>query len=351
MAEPQPLRETSAADKQPITTSSKTRKPRITEAPQQVDEFEQFTQEILAAREEVPAGGVLESAANYCAMCGVNMELDMRRHQYICLKCGQIHENAGPAVESQDDTTSTLIETTGGHHFVCSGSAFDTQRRALLNELLEKNRMHGNVFSEALLNTVADEYLSIQRKLTQTGTRSVFRGQNKSELLAGLIYFAYIRNGTVRTKSEIAKFMGLTTDGFSKGDSTLRGFKEEGITDFPIDIPLAEQHTRRFIETLRLEEISPGFTGAYLHFIVDIVNLAALRSVCSKSQLTSKVLGAIWFVICAKNIRITMRDIETAADRIKKGTILKFYDAIIESKHIFGNLLEHYSLTIPAASK
>jgi transcription initiation factor TFIIIB Brf1 subunit/transcription initiation factor TFIIB len=126
----------------------------------------------------------------------------------------------------------------------------------------------------------------------------VRRGNIKDEVLAGLIYFECIRASIVRKKKDIALFMKLPTNGFSRGEDILRNLQAEGKIDIPVDEEPIEGFVDRYLEELNLD--NPN----YIKFIVELVDESERRKIGMNSQLSSKAVGALWIIItqCGLNI-------------------------------------------------
>lgn len=298
----------------------------------------------------MPADDAAEIPDNYCPNCSIPMEI--AGSEYKCADCGFTDTKEEIVETDKSNTRNAVIKiSTGakrGRHYNVSSDYSRTQRQALTEQL-----MYRHAVSTALnipiniIQAVVGEYNKIQQSIcevvvmedgTRVNKKFVRRGNPKDEVLAALIYFECTREGLMRKKKDIAEFMGLKTGGFSRGENILRDLEAIGIITLPKTIEPARRLAERYIEALNLEN------PAYVEFVVDIVNESEAHKICMTSLLSSKVVGAIWLLICGLKLKIPCSALEKAADNIKKNTFLKFSTTVLSALHIFKPIFDDHQI-------
>lgn len=288
---------------------------------------------------------------NYCPDCKIPMIL--AGSEYQCDHCGQVQQYVADGCKDHDEAvTSSIRISTGpnkGRFYNVSGDYTRTQKKAILDQLLQNQTgFTGNAFPLNVLNEVASQYNKIQRLITEDDfdengkvrgqKKFVRRGNIKDEVLAGLIYFECIREKLVRKKKDIALFMKLPTNGFSRGEDILRNLQAECKLDIPVDEEPIEGFVDRYLDDLNLD--NPN----YSKFIIDLVNESEIRKIGMNSQISSKVVGAIWILICQCKLNITSQRLEKAADSTKKNTFTKFQRVVFDNISTFAPIFVRYGI-------
>lgn len=284
------------------------------------------------------------SKYNYCPDCVIPMGVS--GSEYQCGECGRVTEGAGDQIIDHDETTSNGIRiTTGankGRFYNNTGDYCKTQKKFILDQLnLNQHKYNGLPFPQNILNSVAVQYNTIQKYITEDDISAdghvrgqkkfVRRGNIKDEVLAGLIYFECIREKLIRKKRDIAGYMRLPTFGFSRGEDILRNLQAEGKIDIPVDEEPLEGFIDRYIESL-------GISQKYSDFIIAIVEKSEQLKIGMNSQLSSKIVGALWIVITMCGLRITSKELEKSTDNTKKNTFVKFYKVVFLNIHLFRDI-------------
>lgn len=289
--------------------------------------FAQFLENGSMANGVAAAGGSADAKYNYCPDCDIPMALGV--NEYSCAGCGR-------SIEWQAEGRNIVATNVCRKRFY--GIAVDparAQKKAILEQLTTyNNEWKGNKFPPSILCAAADQYIAIQKSITkditdpETGQiqqkKFVHRKGIKDEILASLVYFESIRMGIVRKKKDIAIFMRLQVDGFARGENILRDLHAEGKIELPVNDEPVEGYVDRYLEILNLGDAS----GPYGKFIIDIVEESERRNICMSSQLSSKIVGAIWIAIRCNKLPITSAQLERATDNTKKNTFMKFYKAV-----------------------
>lgn len=316
-----------------------------------VDQFNAIDEKLFNQLSEVRPDDSITDQYNYCPDCKVPMNLS--GSEYHCDHCGLSQQYVADGCKDHDETVSGSIRiSTGankGRFYNLTGDYTKTQKKFILEQLLQnQSGFTGNAFPLNVLNAVATQYNNIQKLITEddideTGKvrgqkKFVRRGNIKDEVLAGLIYFECVREKLVRKKKDIAMFMKLPMNGFSRGEDILRNLQAEGKIDVPVDEEPIEGFVDRYLEELNLD--NPN----YSKFIIDLVNESERRKIGMNSQISSKVVGAIWILICKCGLKITAPALEKAADSTKKNTFTKFYKVVFDNINAFAQVFIRYNV-------
>ena len=288
---------------------------------------------------------------NYCPNCKIVMELSSSEYQ--CRACGLTKANEFDMCKDHHETiTSSIRITTGsnkGRFYNINGDYTKTQRKMVLDQLMQlATHYPGPAFPLNILNAVANQYNHIQRLITEDDLdengnvrgqkKFVRRGNIKDEVLAGLIYFECIREKLVRKKKDIAAFMKLTTNGFARGEDILRTLEAEGKLDIPVDDEPIEGFVDRYMCALDIEN------PTYSQFVIDLVQRSEDKNIGMNSQISSKIVGAIWILIQRKKLGISAQALERAADNTKKNTFAKFSNMVMNNMGVFKDIFTTHGI-------
>jgi len=314
-------------------------------------------------------------ATNICPDCCIPMEI--QGDEYVCGQCRRIAAHAECHITSESHCPS------GGKdakHYGSSdplrdkcASIYDTliaQREEYTARLASERGIAykpGSILfgcapelahlvpsTEALMNT-ATRYIEIQRRATASGTSFVKCGGVKNEVIALLLHLECSKNGSQRSKREIAEMIGLSTDGFSRGQTLLMIQSAAGNFDMEAEETMRENMIlSTFNKTIGAyldakinaplrasardhgePEPEPGLyyellCARYMQIMRALIRYAVRHHICPQSQPQTKMVGIIWFITCAMNYRTTIEEdgIDVAACGIKRCTFVKFARAI-----------------------
>ncbi len=290
---------------------------------------------------------------NYCPDC--NQPMVLAGIEYQCESCGLTLINESPGgCKDHDETVSGSIKiTTGanrGRYYNVTGDYTKTQRKMILDQLIRhSSSFAGPAFPQNILNAVANQYNLIQKMITEDDLdkagnvagqkKFVRRGNIKDEVLAGLIYFEGIREKLPRKKKDIACFMGLATCGFARGEDILRNLEAEGKLDIPISDEPIDGFVDRYLEALGMD--APEL---YSPFIVELVEESERRKIGMSSQVSSKIVAAIYIIITQCKLGISTSAIEKSCDNTKKNTFAKFAKIVFDNIKTFSPIFTKYSI-------
>lgn len=290
---------------------------------------------------------------NYCPDCKIPMTL--AGNEYQCNQCGQMQQYIVDAVKDTDEIVNSSIRiSTGsnkGRFYNITGDYTKTQKKIVLDQLLRnQSNFKGNAFPINILNAAATLYNNIQKLITEDDVdengnvkgqkKFVRRGYIKDEVLAAIIYFECIREKLVRKKRDIALFMKLPNNGFSRGEDILRNLHAEGKIDIPCDgdEPIIG-YVDRYLEALNLDD------PIWSNFIIDLVTVSENKKIGMNSQLSSKVVAAVWILNIQCGLNKSPQIIEKACDNTKKNTFTKFTKIVSANLHIFKDVFDRHGIS------
>jgi predicted RNA-binding Zn-ribbon protein involved in translation (DUF1610 family) len=291
----------------------------------------------------------VDSAVDICTECGITMTLD--GSDYVCSKCGTIEQSA--VAPSNEESTNNYVRVSmngkkGTFYNVISDYS-KTQKTVIFNQLMQNNNAYsGFKFSRDVLSKVADRYNGIQKTLLDEympdgsvkQKKFVRRGYIKDEVLAALIYYECIRAKSARKKRDIAVMMKLPTNGFSNGENILRDLHNKGKISIPIDDEPYADYLDRYLEALNIDN------DKYKGFILEVIEKSEKLHIGMNSQISSKIVGALWLVITNCKLDISAAALEKSADGIKKSTFIKFYNILNSQKILFLSIFNKYEIPL-----
>lgn len=285
-----------------------------------------------------------KKSVNYCSDCDMAMVLNGA--EYVCELCGRVQNFAN------DMPQSMQRDMRNGNYnqmprFYSSNSDYPRMQRKLIADQLEAAQLSSpNPFPPQIINAVIVQYNKIQQSLPsdeekKMGCRKfVRRGQIKDQILAALIHFECIKNGMERKKKDIAAFMKLPSNGFARGEDIIRSLHARGKIDLPVHDDSISGCISRFLANLDIDKPD------YRNFIYDLVEESERRNIGLSSQISSKVVGAIWIINCHCGLGISQTTIENKSDNTKKNTFCKFYNLVMRYIDIFAPIFEQYNIPL-----
>jgi hypothetical protein len=307
--------------------------------------FEEFS--------EIKPSDELVAKFNYCPDCNVPMT-PSGTSEYVCNDCGRITQYTADGCKDHSEAVNTCIRIcTGankGRFYNINGDYDRTRKKIISDQLMQnQNNYSGNAFPINILKAAATQYNNIQKivedDIGENGEikgqkKFVRRGNIKDEVLAALIYFECIREKLVRKKKDIAAFMNLPTNGFSRGEDILRTIHAEGKIDIPCDEeePI-EGFVDRYMEALGLEKQN------YSDFVVELVMESERKKMGMNSQVSSKIVGAISLIISVCKLNINTQQLERACDNTKKNTFTRFTKLVQNNMAVFGPIFAKHGIS------
>ena len=335
--------------------------------------MERFTagDNIFQSRELFNVVNEALSDSNVCPDCNIAMET--QGDEYVCSQCKRIVQHVDCHL------TSELVYGAARNRSYGTSDPMRAQRNNVYEHLVAHREKYLQVVaarhsipyvancslvddakelsalapSMPILARVAKIYNEIQCKAASKGTPFVRRGEVKNEILAVLLFMECDKSEQ-RSKREITEMMGLRTEGFSRGHEQLLVQASEGNFASDCDDEICENRIKSYYgRTLGViidAEFSDEIAAACdvsgpaiaqlrdtihefnLRFIRSIIKSALASSTGVQSQLQSKIVGTIWFVVRAMNYQITAPQLDKMSGGIKKGTFMKFAQIIHRRK-------------------
>jgi len=283
-----------------------------------------------------------DSQYNFCPDCKTSMETSGTNYQ--CAQCGYTTSNETIGEPDRAASGGRIPISTGankGRFRNINNDYSHTQIKNIFDQL-KQLQLHytGAKISLDILKSVAERYNAIQKLIknaSEHGQKFVRRGDIKNEILAALIYFECIRQNNPRKRADIATFMCLVVQGFSRGEDTLRDLAASGFFDLP-ECDHIVGYTERYFEALRIEN------PQYDRFVIAIVRRSTERNIGVSSQISSRIAGTIYIVITRCKLATTVAELERAADNTKKNTFMKFYKAVMENIIEFADIFREFGI-------
>lgn len=308
--------------------------------------FDMMTDPVLTSAGSLKDIEFDDSQFNYCVDCNTRMELS--GSNYKCIHCGFTVSNDPERGKDLDDTISGSVRiTTGANKGRVRNGTNDysnVQKKNLLCQLYQKQAKYtGPAFSKDILLAAVTQYGLGQKHIKQEGDDFVRRGGIRDEILSALIYYECIRAGNIRKKKDISAFMELATSGFARGEDIVLTWHAKEIINIPINEEPITGYADRYLEALGLEEPN------YIKFITEIVQLSMNKKIAMSSQISSKIVGAIWIIITQLGLGITAKTIENATDNTKKNTFMKFCNLVYKMSSVFAPTFRKYDIPFPSS--
>lgn len=292
---------------------------------------------------------------NYCKNCEIPMELIAEGYQ--CEVCGVIL-NLTMQTSDHTETSNGILKITSGssrgsfYHY--NVDSVKLRKKVILQQLkAKKNEYAGPAISEDILEKTADAYVDIQVKCKESRESKeqvtpapqeknfVHRSGIKDEIIAAILYFECVKAGMMRKRKDIVAFMRLSTSGFSRGESILRGLHSRGIYMIPTAREaLAEDFVGRYLEALKIDN------ARYCCFVTEIVEMSERLNIGILSHVSSKVVGTIWLLIVNEGLNISISTLESLADKTKKNTFARFTDEVIKYMGAFKDIFIKYNISM-----
>lgn len=270
--------------------------------------------------------------SEYGVCCSTPM--DVAGGTYVCSIC---NNTCGFEIQKTSSAQNRVFIKVGasGRYYNTPQDTEIMQRESIHDQLMSKQAQYtGYKLSPNVLITVVNQYSQIQQHILK-------RGSFKDEILAALIYHECINQGNEHRRKDITKFMQLKNGGFSRGEGELRDLVNKKLVDVVFKGETALGYAERYLELLELRFM--GISN-YLDFILEIIEVADEKVMGNGSQVSSKVIGTLWFLIVKKKYKISRLELEKECDQTKGNTILKFYDVIISNRDVFYETMKRHDV-------
>lgn len=339
---------------------------------QLLEQFARQTQAQLVSRARADTAPL---EANICPTCHIAM--DICNDDYVCQQCRRIFPS-----DRHFSTEVTKFGTRDSRYYSSSDPQRE-QRDGVFDGLVACRETYLRILAErrgityvpnsslidgacaigsfapstTTLLRCAEIYHDIQRKVCNSGETFTRRGDVKNEILAAILFFECIKREEMRSKREIAELMSLPNDGFSRGYEQLRRqAAKNNITLYSEDRLCAHMITYYFrtilgayldqqIATISsmdqpqqyitdAQQIVNDARTTFTKFVRQIIKCSNRCHIGINSQLQSRIVGTIWFIIRMVGYPITAQQIDSASGGIKKGTFLRFSRMILTDRRL-----------------
>ncbi|QJX70871.1 hypothetical protein F-liban_102 [Faustovirus] len=291
----------------------------------------------------------------YCECGGV---LGLENYELVCCDCGGIKEYIDAAKQLDKIEESIVRVNVPGakqRFFNIGVNPAISQKKYVLCELYRRYQASPiNIrIPKDILESVAEKYNVIQ-KTSQISTvdaeggevtkKFVKRGSIKDEILAALIYYECCRCNLTRKRKDIADFMKLPSQGFSRGEDILRNICNKEDFENPINKIPTLDFTKRYLSHLGISDETHEQYERYKNFVIDLVNESEKYCIGMHSQISSKVVGGIWILNVCCRLGIPASKIEDSTDSTRKNTWMKFCNEVRDNHRVFLSVFNDYKI-------
>lgn len=268
-----------------------------------------------------------------CTNCCMPMEIKTETMEYHCLQCGMIKPSFGGV--SEESTNDSKINISSGS--TSSFYSVSSSKNSVLEKLKENQKIYtGLAFDTNLLIETANIYNNI--RVVLAGKTDSVRREKVDEIIAAVLYYVCSANKTPRKKSEIARFMLLSHDGFSKGEDLVRMMANAKLIELNTDIDDTQEFIRGYLEKLNID------TTENLPFVCELLKTAEDGALGLESKNSSKIAAGLWILIRTKKYPIGEAAFEKTVGGCRSNTYLKFCNMVIREREVFKPLFNKYKL-------
>lgn len=305
----------------------------------------------LLEQAEKQAAGAINDAVNTCVDCKIPLLIDPLECK--CPQCGRCYRYQ--TTDGTDPLAGTIrVSMKGGRskRVGVNSNYTETQSKSIKNLLAEHKRNNdgkpgGIVIPMDVLTEVAIKYNEMQ-KINTDGKKFVKRANIKNQILCALIKIICDQKGLSRKEQDIARFMGLESDGFSQGDIIVRECVASGSLELNLEEdPLrdAKAFAERYLESLGMPA---EFIALKSEFVKECIDESIKARIAFKSKITSKVAGIIWILNVNLKLGKTIKQLEDAVDGTKKSTYAGFVESIFKNSEKFEPIFKKYAVPYSA---
>ena len=298
--------------------------------------------DLLAVAELFFSTGVEQpKAAGYCSDCNIAMEID--GCSYVCQGCGITEKYYEVEKDKKIGNTRTIVQNGRGRRATYNHTHnYAIIQKEAIKTMLEKyaRQYKGPAIPPNVIAEVAELCVDIDRKAKERQDIQLrYRGNNKNQLLAIMIYYLCIKNGTHRTRKEIAEFMHMGCAKFATGDNIVLKLQAAGLIDIVVE-ETPEIMAVRYLELFGVPQDKLGFIG-------ESMQIAGKCNIRSQSRMISKTIGLIWLLILRLGIEVDLRKFEEKT-AVRAATFNMFIDDLTNAQNFpaFYHLYEKYGVPL-----
>lgn len=301
------------------------------------------------------------AAFTYCDVCAVPM--DQTSSGLECPKCHVIKQIFGSLKDLNVENSSRVIKTSYKNNNKSTYTSIPDNTKAQHKQILDQlTKLNEQCTPEArlprnIIESAATKYNEVQKLIIDRydangevcGTKKfVRRGGIKDETLGALVYFSCVNAKLSKKKRDIVDFMGLESNGISKGEIILRALHNEGKITIPIHAEPSDDFSNRYLESLELIKYDDdGITEEserYKNFVDELVETSIKNRISMNIVNSSKIVGSIWVLITHLNLPISTNQVEEACGHIRKNTFTNFSQAVEKNILQFIGVFDKYKI-------
>jgi hypothetical protein len=189
-----------------------------------------------------------------------------------------------------------------------------------------------------------------ERATTDSQPFPYISGNARDELLAAIMFHEGNKTHCF-TSRDISNMMNLRSDGMGHGYEQLTRLASLGYFTLDTDCESRiakvryyyEQIVEPFIKTAyaNQSDVIDSISRNNMDFIMEVVTCAKSSYIGIRSQLQSKIVRAIWFLIINLGYNISSNEVDERSGGIKKATFARFTSAINTSEVLMSIARKH----------
>jgi hypothetical protein len=184
----------------------------------------------------------------------------------------------------------------------------------------------------------------------------VRRGNVKKEIIGALIYYECIKEGVPFKKKEIAALLCLAKEGISRGEDIIRSLAADQKIVLPRALNVTQDYISRYFTALLAEAAKSNLDARALQwpraqaFIYDLITDAPKFGLGINMIETTRIIGAIWFLIAIFDAEATIPVIDSLATVVNLTTAIAPTEAILPTTESMLAASIPTTVSIPSAS-
>lgn len=314
-----------------------------------MDDFSLIDEEAFGRLEHAQAAKVAPTVRhNYCTTC--NIPMTRSSNIWTCAVCGVMNSVDGEVRDCDENASANLQFRAGNKVWRINGDYGRAQYKEIVDQLTHNNTVckPSLRIPPVIIDRVAASYNEIQKlenvssAVNGIAKKFVKRGNNKDEILAALTFNECTKASITRKKGDIAEWMMLKKRGFSRGEGTLKTLKASDKIKIQLDVESKDSFIDRYLNAVGIMD------GRHRKFVADLVQKSFDHYIGTNSVVPTKVVGAIWVLVCREDIAITVDTLQDKCDNIKKNTFMKFVKAVEDNIDILADVFAEHEVSLVA---
>jgi len=227
----------------------------------------------------------INTTYNLCPNCGISGRISGAI--IVCEQCGMEREWDSHDVDTYSITIDHNYNTSANTYmaFNVKGPKSFGHQRCRLKIDSDTSSYRNNNNRRAITNTICrygghqppssavKQTIEMFDTIKQSG--QVFRGQNKTGVIAACLYYSCIQHGWTQPPHEVAKIMNIDEKFIIHGDRILQDLHSAGIISIPVNHKPIHDYIDQFFAVLRLPQ-------GYKPFVMDLIKRVERKRLCTQ---------------------------------------------------------------------